>query len=272
MFSDLGLFLFALWDHWQALVTGGLLAVFMMLVERARKKPLSWKVFAAIMAVALLWSCFAAWRDEHAELANLSAQERSETEIVKKEIGGLKGDLKAAQASNAEKDKRLGDLQFLLDQRPLHQRPPTITIQPPPPPVPTERAWLVAERVTAEFSSPPVLRINIDIRNTGQIPAFGIKSAGVLDTSPTAEEPDYNQLNRTSYNMEIGNGLSSLLTMGFPGFDAQRLQKLESGEIPFRVYFYIEYSDSRSGRREPLKTCRYWTADTKILNACKEPP
>ncbi len=263
--SDLGFFLLAMWGKWQALLTGGVLAVLVMLIERVRKKPLSWATFGTIMGIALLWSCFLAWRDEHATLIRLTNQERMETDKLNGDIGELRADLKAARTSSVEKDKRIADLQLLLDQRPKEQRLPPITIRQVLPPS-TERAWLVIGGIAPDFSATP-FKIDVTIGNTGQIPITSLKIASGFTTSKEALP-----------NLSSGQMLHQLIPNGFPcrigltfyDVDTKLLPDIQAGKIPMFIYFKIEYYDEATTAAKPrkLETCSFWVPATKSFSQC----
>jgi hypothetical protein len=119
MLSDLGSFLFALWDHWQALVTGGLIAVVIVLVERRRDKPLSWRSFLIVMGIALLWACFGAWRDEHVERGKIAAGHltlQENLDELRADIKSARNDLRVAEGRIRDKDDLIGKMQLLIDE------------------------------------------------------------------------------------------------------------------------------------------------------------
>lgn len=57
--------LVALLEHWHGWVSGGVLAFALELGDRLWDWKPSKKIFAVILGLGLLWSVFAAWRDEH---------------------------------------------------------------------------------------------------------------------------------------------------------------------------------------------------------------
>jgi len=63
-FSELWLFIVAVFTHWQALVTGGIVIAAVGFYEH-KKRQLSWESYAFIAGIFLLYSVFAAWQDEH---------------------------------------------------------------------------------------------------------------------------------------------------------------------------------------------------------------
>jgi hypothetical protein len=261
MFSDLALFLLALWNHWQALVTGGLLAVAVMLIDRARKQPLSWRTFGIIMGLALLWSCFEAWQEEHTRLVSLKA-DLTDARLA---LSEARGDLKASQTNNAEKDKRIGDLQLLLDQKPApQQQQPIINVRPGPPAPSTERSWLVISNITPDFTARP-FKVILTISNTGQIPALGFQLASGV-TIDKAAKPDL--ANRQTVHTVIPNGFSSTVTV--QDWDTQLLPEIQAGTVPLFLYLKIEYFDEAAKARKPLEMCSFWSPTSKTFSQCLE--
>jgi hypothetical protein len=57
--------LLAVTEHWHGWVSGGVLAFGLEIGEKLWKWEISKRAFAIILGVGLLWSVFAAWRDEH---------------------------------------------------------------------------------------------------------------------------------------------------------------------------------------------------------------
>lgn len=66
MQSPVWIFLLLVWKHWEPLVLGGVVGVIVLVLEHRTKKPIRWKFLGYIMLVALLMSCFRAWREEYA--------------------------------------------------------------------------------------------------------------------------------------------------------------------------------------------------------------
>jgi hypothetical protein len=65
MRHDLFVFLLALFDHWIAIVSGGVLSVVVIFVEKKFHRTISWKHVAWVMVTAFVVSCFLTWRDEY---------------------------------------------------------------------------------------------------------------------------------------------------------------------------------------------------------------
>jgi hypothetical protein len=58
-------FLIAVVSHWGPLLTGGVFAVSIFVLEHKSGKPLSFRVISGIMLAALGIACYRAWRDEY---------------------------------------------------------------------------------------------------------------------------------------------------------------------------------------------------------------
>src|ERR1017187_8346972 len=63
--NELWMFIVAVFHYWQSLLTGGAIAIVIMIYERKNNKPLRWDVIAGVMVAALFISCFFAWKDQH---------------------------------------------------------------------------------------------------------------------------------------------------------------------------------------------------------------
>jgi hypothetical protein len=84
-------------QHWQALLTGGVVIAALGIIERRKEKPLPWRTFRWIYTLALFVAFYMAWHDEH-QLAMKAA----ETVTVRSQVVALIRDLKAFQAQRLE--------------------------------------------------------------------------------------------------------------------------------------------------------------------------
>lgn len=73
-FSQLGLFIFAVFAHWQALATGGIVTASVGVYERKRRTSISWESYVLIIGAFCLYSVFAAWQDEHRNTATVISE------------------------------------------------------------------------------------------------------------------------------------------------------------------------------------------------------
>ena len=65
MLNEFWLFVVNVAYHYPSLVTGGVIALGIMLYERIRRKNIPWQIFLVVMGSAVFLSCFLAWHDEH---------------------------------------------------------------------------------------------------------------------------------------------------------------------------------------------------------------
>jgi hypothetical protein len=63
--ANLWIFFLSVWRHWEPLVLGGGVGVFIFVYEHRKKEPIPWRLIGYIMAGALLVSCFSAWQDQY---------------------------------------------------------------------------------------------------------------------------------------------------------------------------------------------------------------
>jgi hypothetical protein len=117
---ELGLFIFAVLAHWQALATGGVVTALVTVYERKRKSNLSWQSYAFILGAFCLYSIFAAWQDEH----HNTARAEQVASAVAAQASGCTADLKAAKSLLEDKQSLVSTLQtaFTASQGPQEQQ------------------------------------------------------------------------------------------------------------------------------------------------------
>lgn len=96
MIGEFWMFVFNTLAHWQSLLTGGIIALFILFVEHYKRKSISWRALLLIMGISLFISSFLAWRDEH-----------QNSEILKVENAKLVGDRNVLQAKVEEKQNEI---------------------------------------------------------------------------------------------------------------------------------------------------------------------
>jgi hypothetical protein len=72
--SEFWMFIVNVLSNWQAIVTGGVIAVAILLIEHKINRNLTWKFLWYILGVALFVSCFLAWHDEHHNAEELKVE------------------------------------------------------------------------------------------------------------------------------------------------------------------------------------------------------
>lgn len=93
--------------NWQAIVTGGVIAVVILLIEHRLNRNLTWKVLWYVLGGALFVSCFLAWHDEH-----------HNAEVLKGEKSNLTSDRNVLQAKLDDKQHEVDRLRDALAGRP----------------------------------------------------------------------------------------------------------------------------------------------------------
>src|SRR2546421_677004 len=68
--SDIFRFIVDVAEHWQALLTGGVLMAILAIVERKNGKQLPWTAFRWIAVMALFVACYLAWHDQYKAAMN----------------------------------------------------------------------------------------------------------------------------------------------------------------------------------------------------------
>ncbi|MDX6456349.1 MAG: hypothetical protein QOE55_46 [Acidobacteriaceae bacterium] len=106
-FHELGLFVFAVLAHWQALATGGFATAMIGVFERRQKKNLSWRSYMAIVASFCLYAIFAAWQDEHRNAAAAITEKSS----YASQFNECAVDLKGARSTLRDKESLADSLQ-----------------------------------------------------------------------------------------------------------------------------------------------------------------
>jgi cell division protein FtsB len=101
MLHEFWLFVVNVACRYPPLVTGGVIALVIMLYERIRKKVVPRKIFLAVMGSALFLSCFLAWHDEHHNAETLKQDKR--------ELAVSNGALRAQVATKQEEIEHLRD-------------------------------------------------------------------------------------------------------------------------------------------------------------------
>ena len=101
--SEIFQFAWAVLQHWQALLTGGLVIAALGAFERKKGKPLSWKAFRWIAIAALFAAFYMAWHDEHE-----SAMKATGSSVLKLQVVTLIQDLKAFQAERSDLESAAG--------------------------------------------------------------------------------------------------------------------------------------------------------------------
>jgi hypothetical protein len=97
---ELGLYIYAVLAHWQALATGGFVTAVVSVIEKRRNKSFSWESYATIMAVFVLYSFFAAWQDEHRNTGSVT----SDKTVLSAQLGSCQGTVQTTQSSLREKE------------------------------------------------------------------------------------------------------------------------------------------------------------------------
>jgi hypothetical protein len=118
-FHDLGLFLFAVFAHWQALLTGGIVIAAVGFYER-KKRELPWEAYVFIATMFGLYSVFAAWQDEHRNTNSVTTEKAAEValkntclqdaRVEHAYMDGLQG-LNASQRQTIDKQQQANDAQ-----------------------------------------------------------------------------------------------------------------------------------------------------------------
>jgi hypothetical protein len=99
-FHDLGLFVFAVIAHWQALATGGIVTASVGVYERRKNTNLSWQSYAFIIGAFCLYSFFAAWQDEHRNTLHVESDKSS----LSSQLGGCQSDLQSTKSTLRDKE------------------------------------------------------------------------------------------------------------------------------------------------------------------------
>ena len=218
-----------------------------MLFEHFRNKNLSWRVFANIMALALLVSCFLAWRDEYHKTVTLS----DATEKAKSEIGELRGDLKVSQA-------RAADLQLLLDKNRI-TGPPAESIG---------RAALFIESLAKPDLSSCPLKVGIVVRNTGTAPSLRLSVRAAYAASNSTQNDMVDKARVAYFDNVMGNGIAYPILLVLTDCDPSQLRGFQTGATPLTFYFRISYTDHQGVRSEPPSYCYHWSATSGVFYVC----
>ena len=118
-FHELGLFLFAVLAHWQALVTGGIVMAAVVFYETHKGKKLSRQSMIFIISAFALYSMFAAWQDEHRNTKAV-VEEKS---ILSSNSNLCASELKATQGTLRDKESVADTFQkAILAMQPLAQQ------------------------------------------------------------------------------------------------------------------------------------------------------
>jgi len=134
MAGEFWLFLTSVGDHWWAIVGGGVVSVVIMIVERRRKRDFPWTWLVSIMAVALLISCFQAWRDVYQQLGD----ERATSGQLKTQVARQEKEGTALRADMEAKRDQVSRLTVELSRRPTSPKVQIVAApvrDPEPPPV-----------------------------------------------------------------------------------------------------------------------------------------
>jgi len=106
--GEVWLFLKSVWQYWWAIVGGGAVTMSVAAYERKKKKDVPWPWLVALMAVALLISCFLAWREVH-----------HQSQSQQRDVATLEGDKKALQARLEDRQGEIDRLRDELVRRPF---------------------------------------------------------------------------------------------------------------------------------------------------------
>jgi hypothetical protein len=68
------IFLFAVLDKWGTLVTGGVIIAVVSIVERLRLRPIPWRLYFCILALAVFAATYFAWDDQYIRRMNAECQ------------------------------------------------------------------------------------------------------------------------------------------------------------------------------------------------------
>ena len=93
------MFLVNVVQHWQSLLTGGLIAMAVFIYEHKKGKSVPWRVLVGIMGLCLFISCYLAWHDEH-----------QNSEALKRDKAKLTSDKGALEARVDEKQNQINQL------------------------------------------------------------------------------------------------------------------------------------------------------------------
>ena len=86
--AELWMFISTFGHHYLSLFTGGLLAFAIFLFEHKKSRSIPWRTIVILMVVAVLVSCFQAWRDEYHIVKTLKSQNTELTrQVVSQENG-----------------------------------------------------------------------------------------------------------------------------------------------------------------------------------------
>jgi hypothetical protein len=125
MIREIWKFLTGVFRHWGPLLTGGVFAVSILLVEHFSGKPLSWQAISRIMLVALGVACYRTWRDEYRKRVKAES-------LLRKTGANLTGSIDAAYyregaAKPGNPSKR--DFDIYLKSTIVNKSPTPITIR-----------------------------------------------------------------------------------------------------------------------------------------------
>lgn len=109
-FHDLWLFGYAVINHWQAFLTGGIVTAGIGIYEHKRNRNLSWQSYVVLISAFLLISFFEAWRDEHRNTSSVV----TEKSILTSQLNECSIDLRATKGSLHDKESLADSLQTAL--------------------------------------------------------------------------------------------------------------------------------------------------------------
>lgn len=168
MANELWLFFLNVIAHWQALLTGGLLALAILIYEHRNGKNVSWRFLLSLMGMALFVSCFLAWHDEH-----------HNSEVLEHDKSKLTGQRDALQAKLDDKQKENDSLRDELSKRPL--MPKLEIVEPrksaPPKPIQADELRAVQVAIPSQHKDAPFgLKVTIQSDHEISQPTIEVES------------------------------------------------------------------------------------------------
>lgn len=100
-------------SHWQSLLTGGIIAVAILIYESLAKKSLTWRALLYVMGLALLISCFLAWRDEFHRANELNTRLNNNPQLP---ISNETAELLRLQKAESERREKRKEMRQIISQ------------------------------------------------------------------------------------------------------------------------------------------------------------
>jgi len=156
--NEVLLFLRSIGGYWWAIFGGGVVSVGVMLVERRRKRDLPWPWLVGIMSVALLISCFLAWRDVYRE----NESQRQSIATLTAEKSSLQGEVKALREEMDTKRDEIAHLTAELSKGWAQAKIRVVTVPASEPQPPAAQALRFSQE---EVSSDAPNTVRVTIQN-----------------------------------------------------------------------------------------------------------